>query len=79
MLLKVENWWQDLFLSRKLQVYVLSIIISQIIDYALMVCALCNSSTLFFDSKDQMWKCTGDPTESALEVLAQKLNVSKEE
>jgi magnesium-transporting ATPase (P-type) len=43
-----------------------------------MVCALCNSSTLYYDEKDKIWKCTGDPTESALEVLAKKVDISKE-
>ncbi len=43
-----------------------------------MVCALCNSSTLYYDKKDLIWKCTGDPTESALEVLARKVDISRE-
>ena len=43
-----------------------------------MICALCNSSTLYFEAKDNIWKCTGDPTESALEVLARKLDFSKD-
>ena len=49
------------------------------LNFALLDCALCNSSTLTFDEKDQRWKVTGDPTEVALEVFAHKCAVLKKE
>ena len=47
-------------------------------NFALYVCSLCITSELIFDDKEQSWISTGDPTEVAMDVLARKFNIIKE-
>jgi len=48
------------------------------LDLGSMVCALCSTSSLFYDKEENAWKCIGDPTEIALVVFAQKFGYTKE-
>jgi potassium/sodium efflux P-type ATPase len=48
------------------------------LDLSSMVCALCSTSSLFFDKEENIWKSIGDPTEIALVVFAQKFGYTKE-
>jgi len=48
------------------------------LDLASMVCALCSTSSLFYDKEENLWKSIGDPTEIALVVFAQKFGYTKE-
>lgn len=45
---------------------------------ALMICSLCNNSTLEKDSETNRWKSTGDPTEVALLVATLKAKLGKD-
>ncbi|ORX35845.1 calcium ATPase [Piromyces finnis] len=51
---------------------------SQRLDLASMVCALCSTSSLFYEKEENAWKSIGDPTEIALVVFAQKFGYTKE-
>lgn len=43
----------------------------------IMISTLCNNSSIEFDKEKQEWKSIGDPTEVALEVLAEKAQLGK--
>ncbi|MFP3952385.1 MAG: cation-translocating P-type ATPase, partial [Candidatus Bathyarchaeia archaeon] len=45
----------------------------------LRIFALCNNTSLNYDTEEEAWKVIGDPTEGALIILAQKGGVVKEE
>ncbi|KNC51594.1 ATPase [Thecamonas trahens ATCC 50062] len=45
---------------------------------SMQVCALCNNSSLGFNTERREWEYTGDPTEVALEVAARKLSLGAE-
>lgn len=47
-------------------------------SFFLKVSALCTSSNFFFDEKACEWKSSGDPTEVALQVFAEKVKVNAE-
>ena len=45
----------------------------------LLTCVLCSTCSLFFDTEEQRWKSMGAPTEVALLVVGNKMEIRKEE
>ncbi|KAI8338904.1 hypothetical protein BC941DRAFT_469085 [Chlamydoabsidia padenii] len=45
------------------------------LDYSMMICALCNNATIYFDPELHEWKSTGDPTDLALLSMVQHLQL----
>ncbi|KAJ3206737.1 hypothetical protein HK099_000468, partial [Clydaea vesicula] len=45
---------------------------------ALVTCSMCTTSTLYYCEESKTWKANGSPTEVALQVLAKKVNVMKQ-
>jgi len=50
----------------------------QLLTKAIMICALCNNSTLQQDPESKAWEGLGDTTEVALEVAARKSGMGKQ-
>lgn len=52
--------------------------LSEVLLAGMMVCALCNNSSVIMDAETETWKPIGDPTEVALTLASNKAGVNRD-